>query len=171
MQLIYDKHGNRIHHTTLRIIKEKYPNESFVDEYFKFSIVRNPYDRFISEWLWHQQKTKWAKSKTLAEFAKDLYKMPILFAIDHIRPQYEFVYDTNGVLLSNYIGRFERLQESWEYIVDMIYKYSNHRLPNVLIKRQDTNRDKYYMEYYTPEVKQFVLDKYRIDFETFGYDK
>lgn len=40
-----------------------------------------------------------------------------------------------------------------------------------IIKRQNTKRDKYYMEYYTPSVKQLVLDRYRIDFETFGYDK
>lgn len=166
----FNDKGDRVYHMTFQMIKDRYYHVGFFDNYFKFSIVRNPYDRFISEWLWHKQLTGWCKDG-IDYFIDHIKDMPIMYAIDHIKPQYDFLYDKDGTMLADYVGRFEELYDSWQFIVLEIFKRSGHLLPETLVKTHRTKKNKKYYEYYTPKAKQFVLNKYRIDFETFGYDK
>src|SRR4030042_1067385 len=84
-------------HKTASQWKERMPDWN---ERFRFTIVREPYDRFISMW-------KYFSEVSLDEFIeKEMFKEDLRF-----RPQVDYL---NEKL--DYIGRFEDLDNSWEFI-------------------------------------------------------
>ena len=80
------------------------------DSLFKFSIVRHPYTRFISMY----QHFFGDKVKFEEFMGKELYRGDSRFL-----PQVHYLYD-QGRLIVDYLGRFEDLDSSWEFIAGKI---------------------------------------------------
>tara|TARA_B100001057_G_C22514093_1_gene819141 strand:- start:84 stop:725 length:642 start_codon:yes stop_codon:yes gene_type:complete len=150
------------------------PYKSEYDDYFKFTIVRNPWDRFLSFYLnkvgrksspWNQKGSKSFYGCTFEESVIEL-KTTDLEDKDcdiHYRSQTE-MFPLDNI---DYIGRFENLQEDFNFICDKI-KIPHQQLPHKN-KTKDWLKHKHYTEYYDEETKQIVAEKYAKDIETFGY--
>ncbi|MGB0955723.1 MAG: sulfotransferase, partial [Panacagrimonas sp.] len=82
-----------------------------------------------------------------------------------ITPLTDYLIDLRGNLLTDFIGRYEHLQEDWEYIC-MRLGINPPALPH---KRQATDRKKDYRSYYTDDLAQLVGDFFRRDVEMLGY--
>lgn len=111
------------------------------DSLFKFSIVRDPYDRFCSMCRFFDCK--------LEEYGEKVY----------FKTQKEFLY-INSILAVDYVGRFEDLDNSFKEITKRI------GLDLVLppyIKPNLGHRPK------KEEVKDIVNKYFREDFELFDY--
>lgn len=83
------------------------------DGYFKFSFVRNPWDRIVSEYKYRGHPLR-MDCKTY--LFKHLPTPGFTDAYCHIVPQYDFVHDERGTLLADFVGRYESLQADFEVV-------------------------------------------------------
>ena len=145
-------------------IKCNYISENEFVEYFKFAFVRNPWARLVSEYHYKKYDQKY----TFREFVlnglpkessyRDSYR--------HIEPQYNFVHDSNGKLIVNFIGKFENFQSDFQQVCYRL-GFQNIELPHVNKSSYKKSID--YREYYDNETMEIVENIYEKDIETFNY--
>jgi len=140
-------------HYPLYKVKEVISNEKY-NNYFKFSFVRNPYERCVSAWKYNIIKGHTSPEKNLLQFVRNLGPNVNSKYLN----QYDFV---NGC---DYIGRFENLQKDFNIICDTI-GIPKQQLPHV-----NKTKHKCYTEYYDDEIRELVTEKYAKDIEYFGYE-
>ena len=125
-----------------------------------FSIVRNPYDRIISDLLWWQL----IKKDFTAEQVYNIIKSNYLYRDDldsHNEPQYKFIVDENSELIKNIkIFHTETLNES----NDELNKFLGF---NINIKQEGINKD--YNKYLNKDSISLINTFYKKDFELFNY--
>ncbi|RPG63777.1 MAG: hypothetical protein CBC02_009815 [Flavobacteriaceae bacterium TMED42] len=165
----YIKWNNELNHwdqhLTLSEIKDTKVTSNAFTEYFKFSIVRNPWDRIISELAWRFGVRFLEGSITIQDFLSMKFKTKNRIDPErHLIPQYEFLYDKKGSLICDFIGKTENLQEDFNTICDKI------GIPKQKLPRKNKSKHKHYTEYYDKETKQIVAEKYAKDIEYFGYE-
>ena len=133
--------------------------------YFKFSFIRNPWDRIVSCYEYDAQNTR--------EFMNGGHHYRMSFPdYLHLRLcktggwwtecQRDFL-AVQGHLLVDFVGRFENLQQDYNKICDRV-GLKAQKLP----ERRMTKR-KPYREYFNNETKKLVGDIFAVDLETFGY--
>lgn len=143
-----------------------------VQDYFKFTFVRNPFDRLVSCWM---DKTQ---GKVMFNaFARDhgmWHKMPfdkfveIVAGIPDEKSNQHFRSQTHEIMIKDYmipqfIGRFERLNKDWKYIQKRIPELPD--LPHV-----NKSHHKPYQEYYTPGLMDKVAERYKRDLNILSYN-
>jgi len=152
-------------HWTLNQWKEHLEPEVF-ETYFKFTIVRNPWDRVISKYCTRNEFGPIGQpaGKSLKYFL-DNYKTP---GNEHGETLIDY-FDPEQM---DYIGRFESREDTLTYVsqkigveIDNSYKL---RPVQATIKQQNDNH--HYTEYYDEETKQIVAERYARDIELFGYE-
>lgn len=116
------------------------------DKSFKFTIVRNPYDRFLSMFK------DFTRDESLDEYVKENK-----FITDiRFKPQ-DYYLD----IPIDYIGRFEELDKSWEYICEKL-DIQPFKLPHL---RQSNNGLKL-----NNDLKEIIYKYYFRDFEFLKYN-
>ncbi len=127
--------------------------------YFYFSIVRNPWDRFISGW----KNLTATRERSLLDV---LTNMPSEGAdYRHLtRPQYEILCDENGRPIIDYLMRFETLQHDFDQVCDIIGK------PRRVLAHNNQGVRKHYTDYFDDEARRIFLQHFALDVELFGYE-
>jgi len=158
------------------------------DSYFKFSFVRNPWARIVSEYKFRGHARKY-DFKTF--IFKNLPQPDWTDPYYHIIPQYDYLYDDNGKLLIDYVGRFEKLQQGFDEVCRRIgipqtkLPHRNASISGMGIpkNRSDVvrmfknyfnvnyrkNTFPHYTHYYDDETREFVAELYKKDIDAFGY--
>jgi hypothetical protein len=142
-----------------------------IKDYFSFAIVRNPWDRLLSEYMY---KKKYYDMRLInankLSFRDFVYKVQDILSknnphlmISHFIPQYKFIYDENDNLQVDYVGKFENLKEE---ITKLSNKYNIGFYIN--LQKKETNH-KHYSEYYDDDTRAIIADIYSKDIELFGY--
>jgi hypothetical protein len=135
--------------------------EAEFNSFYKFSFVRNPWDRIVSEYKYRGHSKRF-------DFKSFLFKhLPSSKLSDgrrHIISQHCFLYDESGRQLVDFIGRFENLQKDFDFVCKRL-NISNAILPH---RNQSPNR-KNYIEYYDSESKEFIAKLYEKDIKMFNY--
>lgn len=160
--LKFPRHGKAI------AAKEMLP-EPVYQGFFKFTIVRNPWDLQVSSWH-HIRREKphvLAGIDTFADFLR--YKFDPERDYDYMldisaERQHEYLVDLNGEVIVDYIGRYERLGDDFAEICQRI----GIRQPALPHLRRATEREDY-RAYYTDELAERVAEHYRRDIEILGY--
>ena len=158
------RNGRSTHHymgIELKIIlKELYQT------YYKFSFVRNPYDKLISEYFWCRINNVGYKfNKTFDEFldyVEDVIKNKNFFKPienDHFIPQYSFLFFNNKLLVNN-IFKYEDIETVAPLIKKKLKIKTSLQHLNKSAKNEIT---------LTQEQKDRIYNLYKIDFETFNY--
>jgi hypothetical protein len=141
--------------------------------YFKFSFVRNPFDRVVSCYVHKIEKNENAlrglylpgirikNNETFTSFIHKVSLIPDLFADGHFQSQYSILH-RYGKPLYDTLGKFENLIDDFEPIRKT---YNLLPLPHIHnMKKGD------WREYYTSrELVDMVYNRYKKDIETFGY--
>jgi hypothetical protein len=176
------------HLTAAEYVSLGYLTQQQFDSYFKFSFVRNPWDRIVSEY-------KYRRFPVRMDFKTYLFRhLPAAGFSDqytHIIPQYDFLFDERGRLLVDFVGRYESLQTDFDEVCGRIgipatplphANRSGEAKPPLrtlndvkkLLRRWLWNLERrhtfpHYSQYYDEESREFVAHLYRKDIEAFGY--
>ncbi len=136
------------------------------ENYFKFTIVRNPWDRLLSNYFFRKYNFN-------DEFIQDMsFKEWVVnsktgdYSFENClskRKQLDWIIDMNEEILVDFIGRFENLQQDFNTICDKI------GIPRQQLPHKNSTKHKHYTEYYDEETKQIIAEKYAKDIEYFGY--
>lgn len=126
-----------------------------------FSVVRNPYDRVISDLFWNKLiKTDFTKQQVY-----DVIKNNYLYRNDldnHNQPQYKYITNENGELIKNIkLFKTENLNKSNDKINEIIGF-------SIDIKQNNINKD--YNRYLNKESISLINEFYKKDFELFNYE-
>jgi len=142
-------------HLSASMLKKMLPNE--FEQYTKFTIVRNPYDRLVSEYYY----TNKVHDLTFNKFIKNVFNLSEFERNtkfdSHLNTQKSFVYDKHQLLVDK-IFHFEQIENVFDWLnVPMTHENSSIRPSS-------------YMHLYTPELLQLVNYMYQDDFTAFGYE-
>jgi len=131
-------------------------------EYFKFAFVRNPFDRFISYCSFITRERGGFKTDPQKVMRRVLANPPS----EHVLfwPQNTFLVDGEGKLLTDYIGRVETMQQSFEFIASKI------GVPAVQLDKVNATERSAYRDYYDQELIDGVAKLYADDLRLFEYD-
>lgn len=131
----------------------------------KFTVVRNPYDRYVSAWsMFKRHALKRLRfDVSFEEFVKneEIQNHPSIKL--HVMPQYDHIVDHNGKQCIYEIGRFENLNEDLNNIL------KKHGFREVDLRHYYKSKHDKYTEYYNDELMAIVRDKCIKDFEMFRY--
>ncbi len=137
----------------------------FVKNYTTFTIVRNPFDRFVSVFLSYADM-RWTKDYQGLDFEEFVHvathlpdrKRRIVFN-GHLEPQH-FYLDYN---LPIHIFKFENLEPLEEWLSE---KVSNP----IKLSYQLKNRSRtHYSDYYSSKTLKIITEFYKKDLELFNY--
>jgi hypothetical protein len=132
-------------------------------EYFKFTFVRNPWDRMVSNWKMftsQASRIKQLKSMTSQDVSKfeDFVYFANRIRNHHWQPQVLYLPEK-----MDFIGRFEAFERDFERLCFYIGEK-----PWKVAKLNVTKRGPYY-KYYTPSLVNYVAEIYSEDIRKFGY--
>lgn len=145
---------------------------------FKFTYVRNPFERLVSCYVNKIEEFKEGEEKnyfrytnylmgildnvsSFKEFVKRIVNIPERWADRHFKSLYSYIYD-NGVKLVDYVGKIEDLPDSYRAMQN---KYNLQEL-----KHENVSGKKDWKTYYTKEIAELVYKYYEKDILTFGYE-
>ncbi len=165
------KGPERLAHLTAReYIQHSYLSPEDFERLFKFSVVRNPWDRLVSEYRYRGYSQRF----TFPEFvASGLPPEGWGDAYRHVIPQAEFVLDEHGAVLVDRIVRFEELASELPPLLCSL-GIPIEELPVVNQSLADGRASERhapprYEDYYDDTTRSRVQELYRVDIETFGY--
>ncbi|BBO88347.1 sulfotransferase family 2 domain-containing protein [Desulfosarcina ovata] len=159
-------------------VRFKYLTQEMFDDYFKFAFVRNPWSRVVSfyNYLGYNKICDF-KTFLMKDFKNKIFKEKYWF----VRPQNEFLFSSDGRCLVNFIGKFENIQEGFNYVCEQI-KIPKTQLLHINTSSNNTdcfdgkkdNGKKLklvrYQSYYDKESFEFVFSIYKKDINIFNYN-
>ena len=155
------------------------------EEYFKFTFVRNPWDRFISLWVKFKEEPK------LQEQLNGLFELPVdtdfkepqelirylllaqrkgLLLPRWFKPQYEYVHNAAPRVLTNYVGMYEKFQFCFDFLCDRIDVPHNTLPWSGEEHRRKKKEGKHYTEWYDDIMINAIAEIYYHDIRTWGYE-
>ena len=136
--------------------------EKLWKEYFKFTIVRNPWDRLVSQYFGHVIKEMPGLSIDnyfLRSFVYDEYHDYKRF----VQPCLDWITD-DGNILVDHIIRFENLQDDFNVVCDKI------GVEHIDLTNEGKSKKLHYRNYYSDYTAELIYNKFRTDIEEFGYE-
>ena len=158
-----------------------YIDQAGFDQLFKFSFVRNPWERIVSEYRYrnyfhHRSFRDFLRHRLPAPGWDDKYR--------HIMSQFDMLHDEQGRLLVDFVGRFETLQADFDRVCAQLGIEESrlpHRNPSDKKSRNlkrwirnclyfnGENSKQDFVEFYDAETTAIVRGMYHRDIEAFGY--
>ena len=167
-------YGGPLQHLTAAEIRQVLNDEALFKSYFKFAVVRNPWDRLVSALAWTDQK--WARGEQLTPEQFDAQLRQAASAVHnamssgnwdavphYLYPQCVFIWDAQQRSLVDFVARYEDLEAGWRVIRERLGL--DAELP---VRMKSHHRD--YRDYYTHETRALVARLYELDVQTFQYE-
>ena len=152
-------------HLSVREVAPRIDQDTW-DSYFKFAFVRNPFERFVSAYLFLFRNALPAERrdpKRIAEGMKIALNRPQFRQRVLIVPQSQLLTDANDNVPLDHVGRHERLQADFNEIARRL------RLPPTPLAKRNATRHAHYAHYYDSELKEMVAALYDQDLTAFRY--
>ena len=135
------------------------------DRYFKFSLVRNPWDKAVSQFSYMSERPDLMEYVGMKEGCSFKKYLELIQKKVHVQwdEQYKFVYDDNLELLVDYFGRFENIENEAKEIFSRLNLQFDHLPHSNRSGRQN------FLSYWDNESLKIVASIYKNDIEIFGY--
>jgi len=139
-------------------IEYREANPDIFNEYFKFAIVRNPWDRLVSNYFWHKQ----IELQPVCDLSFEDY---IDFVDENVAQyhQYGKVCDDKTIIVDK-IYDYEHIRRSYIHICNKL------GLDKTTIPVANKTNHKRYTEYYSPILRKRVAHMFRVDIDMFNYE-
>jgi hypothetical protein len=156
----------------------KFPNK--YKDFFKFTFVRNPWDRLVSFFHFKNipriQGTSFPK-ETLStiglqprcdwnSFINAVYRSKDENVNLNFRSQFT-LFPLDLDIPADFVGSFENFNNDWHVLVEL------KNFPNLLHNGQcvwaNKSQHKSYQEYYTKEQRDMIYERYKVDINMFGF--
>ena len=147
--------------------------KDYWNDYFKFSIVRNPWDRMVSMCRFENFYGCKIRNGKL-NINQYLQKWPVI----EIDPRTDCDINHNNTIYDNsiyknllsddldFVGKFEKLEENFTFVKQTI----GLDFGDFPYYHKNKSKHKHYTEYYDDETKEIVGELYKKDIEYFGYE-
>jgi hypothetical protein len=158
------------HATAQQLLELELVSEKIWSEYFKFSYVRNPWDRALSDYLWMQNHT--GIKDTFHNYILKRNKFALImnnhqdmnFRGDHLLAQHEYLVLENSISV-DFIGRFETIADDWK----KIQRKSDLDVPLTIYSNKSNKVFEHYSHFYTSSRKRLIDIIYQKDMQFFNY--
>lgn len=159
------------HATTKQLLETELISEEDWKNYFKFTFVRNPYDRAYSDYLWIQKDRKIKDSfknyiNKTGKFEKVLCDNTVKeYRGDHLLKQTDF-FEKEGDFKIDFIGYFENFKKDIQELNKLLY-FSK---PFTQHSKKNRKRYNHYSLFYTASRKKLVEKVYANDLNQLNYN-
>ncbi len=128
--------------------------------YFKFSVVRNPWSRAVSEYKFRHQH--WGIP--FRTFVSQIVRPGLAFGeLRHVDPQKRFLYSETGSLLVDRVLRFETLADDFADVSRELFGRSK------TLPQRNATEPTDYRAFYDEETMRMIAVAYHDDIKVFGY--
>ena len=142
-------------------------------EYFKFTFVRNPWDRLLSAYIFlkkgglNEMDRAWAdenlgRFETFEQFVLEWVTEENIWSWVHFKPQHHFICDKQGRCMMDFVGRMETLAADFGVVRAKLGIEAQLSVLN-------RTRNEGYASHYTPQTREIVAQVYKKDIEMFNY--
>lgn len=167
-----------------------YMTQEQFESYFKFTFVRNPWDRVVSFYKYAVNNLASTEECDFKRFVmeklpNEIWNSKYWF----VGPENEFIYDKDGKILVNFVGRFENLQSDFNHVCTRIglapievphvnkseQKHESFLNPKQMVKRLlkisgvSRHSPVSYQDFYDDESSECVAELYSADIKLFNY--
>ncbi len=159
-------------HRSIREYQDIYPKKTF-QRYFKFTFVRNPYERvfsafsFLKKGGFNERDALWSKDylskfNNFEAFVKEWVNPENIYRKNHFTPQFEYLISKDGTIPLDFIGKVENMDQDFSFVCNkMNVPYTLQHLNSSFKKTAEECMD--------DEMKSIIRKAYSKDFELFSY--
>lgn len=159
------------HATPQQLLDFGYINKEDWDSYYKFIIIRNPWDRAYSDYLWAISNENLFDSFSNFLYGKGKFKASLskkkdYNISDHLYPQNDYFSIDGTIIAYDKIIRFEYIMKGLHELAEQL------SIPiEVFNKQENVNRKrfKHYSLFFTERRKNLVKQRYAQDINSFDY--
>ena len=170
--------NEQIFHGKLSQYQEKFSRE-VLDSYFKFSVVRNPWDRLLSHFFYHQtdkalefcieNQNDWPQGVALCEFCR-ANSFP-----EFVNHYFDYLKKLNGWKINPYIGGanemdlligFDDLQAGFDQFCE---KLKMERIVLPFIDHNSPRKKRSYQQFYDEPTRALVGQIYQDEILQYGF--
>lgn len=158
-------------------------NKEFINKFFKFIFVRNPYTKILSAYLYLKRKLFKTSDNTINKleenpeyfidfniFVKNYKNVNNISFFHAFIPQFEQIIDFSNNSCFEFIGKTEQLNDD---LMDIFTFLNINNVMEIFNKKKcnESIYEKDITEYYNEESFYFVNEFFKKDFEIFSYKK
>lgn len=144
-------------------------SDYYIRHYLKFTVIRNPWDRFVSGWL-YCRSTKDRSIKDVLRRLPAPWEDSGIGKVGHdfrhvTRLQTDMIADENDHLVVDTLLRYERLQEDFD---DLCHRLGKPKI-TLPVRKQNKSRGGY-RGYFDDEALKLFREHFWRDIDLLGYD-
>jgi hypothetical protein len=137
-------------------------SEEIWNSYYKFTFVRNPWDRFVSAVVFKNKQLQ-NHPELVQPFIEKFIHKPNFTQNIFYKPQYDYLVNQKGKQCMDFIGKTENMESDY-------HKICNHLgIPIEKIEVRNSTSRKQYQNVLSEKSKLKIEEIYKNDINEFGY--
>jgi hypothetical protein len=135
------------------------------DHFFKFSVVRNPWDKVVSQFSYMRRRPDLRELIGMSEGGSLKEYLRLIQGVEHVQwcEQWRFVTGEPGQIIVDFIGRFENFEADARLALAKV-NIACDELPH-----RNRSLRSHYTSYYDAESRETVRKLYQRDIDLFEY--